>query len=265
MSLREKSFFMFDMDGVLFSGLGEWDAMILGGYKTIATLKKHRKKFAFVGSGSHWSTNETWCVLRSLGFMIEREQIWLAAKVAARHLLKEFGRAKCLVVGEEGLFKELKEHGHEIVHDWRRADAVVVGHDRFLSYEKLTKALRAINNNGAYFMAVNKVRWYYSPFQGPYLSPGAVVAALEHQSGREAVVAGKPSLIHYKTVLEEFDAEAEASVMVGDNPEADLKPAKSLGATTVLVKSVKTWEKKAYNDIQVDIVVSNVDDLVSYL
>jgi len=133
-----------------------------------------------------------------------------------------------------------------------------------LSFKKLTNALRAINN-GAYFLAVNKVRWYYSPISGPYFSPGAVVASLEYQTGKEAVVAGKPSYLHFETVLEKFDTRPEDAVMLGDSPESDLKPAKSLGMTTVFVKSVERWERKTYGDVEADIVLKNVDDLVSYL
>ncbi len=265
MILKDKSFFMFDIDGVLVSGLVEWDVQILGGYRIFTTLRKAEKRFVLLGSGSSWSTREAWSMFRSLGFMIDCEQVWLATRVAAKHLLKQLGKTKCLVVGEEGLARELESHGHSVVKDWKKADAVVVGHDRFISFEKLTNALRAINNNDAYFVAVNKVRWYYSPISGPFLSPGAIVNSLEFQTGKKAVVAGKPSQLHFTTVLEAFNVKPEQAVMVGDSPESDLKPAGELGITTVLVKSVDRWEKNVDNGFGKDVVVSKVDDLIFYL
>jgi HAD superfamily hydrolase (TIGR01450 family) len=264
MNLSDKNLFLFDIDGVLLSGLIEWDIQIISGYRILAALRKASKMFALLGSGSNYSTNEAWAMLRNLGFMLNREQVWLAARVAAQHILTELGRVKCLVVGEEGLVKELKSHGHSVVKEWRKAEAVVVGLDRFISFKKLTNAIRAINN-GAYFVAVNKVRWYYSPLSGPFLSPGAVVASLEFQTGKEAVVVGKPSHLHFRTVLDTFKIRPEQAVMIGDSPESDLKPAEKLGITTVLVKSTERWEKKVDDSVKPDIVVNFVDELISYL
>jgi ribonucleotide monophosphatase NagD (HAD superfamily) len=128
----------------------------------------------------------------------------------------------------------------------------------------MTDALRALNND-AYFIAVNKVRWYYSPTQGPILSPGAIVAALEYQTGREAVVAGKPSLIHFTTVLSHFGVDPEDAVMIGDTVESDLVPAKSLGMTTVLVNQLDRRDRVRQRTDVVDLTIGDVDELVRYL
>ena len=264
MKLGDKKLFLFDFDGVLATGLLEWETEILGGYRIFAELRRRGLEFAVLGSGSNWSTNELWAMFRGMGFMLEHRQIWIAARVAARYLRQELGSAKCLVVGEEGLVKELKQNGHKVVRDWREADAVVVGHDRFLSFKKLTNALRAINNRDTYFIAVNKVRWYYSASSGPMLSPGAIVDALEFQSRRKATVVGKPSLIHFKTVLDYFKVKPEDAVMVGDSLESDIKPAKTLGISTIQVSSVKRWERQR-EETDADLVVEHVDKLVNYL
>jgi len=264
MKLVDKKLFLFDVDGVLATGFLEWETEILGGYKVFAELRRKGIEFAVLGSGSNWSTNEAWAMLRGMGFMLEQRQVWLAARVAAQYLRQKAGKMRCLVVGEEGLVKELKQNGHKIVKDWRDADAVVVGHDRFISFRKLTNALRAINNKDTYFIAVNKVRWYYSANSGPILSPGAIVESLEFQSRREATVVGKPSLIHFKTVLDFFNLKPEETVMVGDSLESDIKPAKQLGITTVHVTAVKRWEKNA-TETAADITIEDVDSLTHYL
>ncbi|MEM2036719.1 MAG: HAD hydrolase-like protein, partial [Candidatus Caldarchaeum sp.] len=96
-----------------------------------------------------------------------------------------------------------------------------------------------------------------------YLSPGAIVQCLEYQTGREAVVVGKPSLIHYQTVLNQLKIKPDEAVMVGDSYEADIAPAHSLGITTVLVSSVQRWERNANGEA--DLTVRNVDDLIEHI
>ncbi|MEM1948236.1 MAG: HAD-IIA family hydrolase [Candidatus Caldarchaeum sp.] len=262
-NLKDKKLFLFDIDGVLLTGMMEWETRVLGGYRLFSRLRKKGISYALLGSGSNWSTNEAWSYFRSLGFMITIEQLWLASRVASHYLREKLGKTKCLVVGEEGLKAELVKHGHRLTSNWREAEAVVVGHDRAISFKKLTAALRAINNKEAYFLAVNKVRWYYSPNHGPCLSPGAIVQCLEYQTGREAVVVGKPSLIHYQTVLNQLKIKPDEAVMVGDSYEADIAPAHSLGITTVLVSSVQRWERNANGEA--DLTVRNVDDLIEHI
>ncbi|MCS7133467.1 MAG: HAD-IIA family hydrolase [Candidatus Caldarchaeum sp.] len=264
MKRLDAKLFLFDVDGVLLTGLLEWETRVIGGYRLFSELRRRGIPFGLLGSGSNWSTNEAWILLRSLGFLVDRNQVWLAARVAAEYLKEKHGSVRCLVVGEEGLVKELRNNGHKVVKSWEKTDAVVVGHDRFLSFGKLNQAIRAINNKKAEFIAVNKVRWYYSPFRGPYVSPGAIVNMLEYQTGREAFVVGKPSIIHYSTVLKNFGVKPDEAVMVGDSPDVDVKPAKSIGMKTVLVTSVKRWENPR-TDTEADIVVKNVDELVEML
>lgn len=260
----DATLFLFDVDGVLLTGLLEWETQVIGGYRVFAELKERGIDFALLGSGSNWSTAEAWNLLRSLGFLVNRDQIWLAARVASEYLKEKHGGVRCLVVGEEGLVKELQSKGHKIVKNWTEAQAVVVGHDRFLSFKKLSQALRALNNKNTEFVAVNKVRWYYSPNRGPYVSPGAIVNMLEYQTGRDAFVVGKPSPMHYKTVLKRYGKKPEEAVMVGDSMDVDIEPAKALGMKTVLVTSVKRWENQK-SDTDSDFVVKNVDELVEMI
>jgi len=263
--MLEASLFLFDIHGVFITRELDREPKVLGGHRLIEALRNKGKRVAVVGSASHLTTRDVWRMLRDLGFNFELDEVWPASRIAAEHLREIFGSANCLVVGARGLVEELESRGHRVVDDWRDADAVVVGYDRDLSFEKLTKALRAINNRDAYFLAVSKVRWYYLPDEGPLLSPGAIVAALEYQTGREAIVVGKPSLVHYVKVLDYFGVKARDAVMVGDDVEADIIPAKTLGMHTVLVSTVNRWEKINVPRRLVDVNVNHVDELVEYI
>jgi HAD superfamily hydrolase (TIGR01450 family) len=255
--------YAFDVHGVLITRMLD-DPEVLGGHEVVRRLKLNGSRVAVIGSGSNWSTREYAERLRALGFGFDDDEVWPAARVAKVHLSRVFGRAHVLVVGEDGLREELEAGGHVAVEDWREAEAVVVGHDRKITFEKLTAAIRAVAA-GAYFLAVNKVRWYYMPDQGPILSPGAIVAAIEHQTRREAVVVGKPSPVHYMEVLNHFGVRPQEAVMVGDDVEADMMPAKTLGMKTVLVDFKRRWDSQHYPRGLVDLVVGHIDDLLKYI
>ena len=255
--------FAFDVHGVFITKILD-DPEILGGQALVKELKRRGYRVAVIASGSNWSTREYAERLRRLGFDFSDDEVWPAARVAAMHLKNMFGKARCFVLGERGLAEELEQWGHEVVDDWRTAEAVVVGMDRQLTYDKLTAAIRAVHR-GAYFLAVNKVRWYYMPGEGPILSPGAVVAAIEDQTRREAVVVGKPSVVHYYAVLSHFGVRPDEAAMVGDDVEADLTPAKTVGMKTVWVTGVDRTDKQEAPPGAVDLQIRHVDELLKYV
>ncbi len=255
--------YAFDVHGVFITRILD-DPEILGGHEVVRRLKRVGKNVAAIASGSNWTTKEYAKRLRALGFDFDYDEVWPASRVASIHLTRIFGRAHVVLVGEEGLQEELEAGGHVVVKDWREADAVVVGHDRKVTFEKLTAAIRAVNA-GAYFLAVNKVRWYYMPDEGPILSPGAIVSAIEYQTRREAVVVGKPSLLHYVEVLNHFGVKPSEAVMVGDDVEADMTPAKTLGMKTVLINFQKRGDVQTYPKGLVDLVVGHVDELLKFI
>ncbi len=261
--MKDAELFAFDVHGVFITRILD-DPEVLGGYRLLRRLRELGKKVAVIASGSNWSTREYTWRLNKLGFDFDMDEVWPAARIAALHLANIFGSARCLVLGEEGLRVELERHGHRVVRDWKEADAVVVGHDRAITFEGFTNAIRAVNS-GAYFLAVNKVRWYYMPGEGPILSPGAIVAAVEFQTRREAVVVGKPSPIHFTTVLNHNNVKPEKAVMVGDDVEADMFPARSLGMRTILVTGVDRGDTQTYPRKLVDLEVTHVDDIVALL
>lgn len=261
--MGDREAFLFDVDGVFFTGALEWRGEMLGGYRLLRALKAAGKRVAFVGSGSNWSTMEYWYMVRSMGFPLELDEVWPAPRVASQHLKDVFGRARCLVVGEDSLAWELRAGGHKVVKGWREADAVVVAHDRFLNGRKLEEAVKALRA-GAYLLAVNKVRWYYTR-EGPLPSPGSIVRILEEAAGREAVVAGKPSLLHFTAVLNHLGVRASEAVMVGDSPDTDLAPAKALGMKTVLVAALERRDKAGWVGRVADYTVKHVDDIVELL
>src|SRR3954453_17384683 len=82
----------------------------------------------------------------------------------------------------------------------------------------------------------HKTRWWQTG-AGPRLDAGAFVAGLEFAADTEATVLGKPSAQYFATALEELDAKAGLTWMVGGDPEGAAGGAHPVGMKPVLART----------------------------
>lgn len=178
----------------------------------------------------------------------------------ARQLAGQVDRV--LVVGGTGLSATLVEHGVQVVTDWRQAEAVAVGLDREVSYEKLAVATLALRN-GAAFYATNTDATYPMP-DGLYPGAGAFSAFLERSSGREPVVCGKP---HEPVRAMVREVAGDGGVLaIGDRPETDIAMGKAEGWATVLVLTGVVADPTTIPaELEPDVVLPSIADLPAAL
>jgi 4-nitrophenyl phosphatase len=153
----------------------------------------------------------------------------VSSSMAAAALLKgEVERV--FVVGERGLIDTLAEVGISSVPA-PQADAVVVGLDRSLTYDKIRDASLAIRR-GARFVATNRDSTYPTG-EGLWPGGGAIVAALEAATDVTAELAGKPAEPIRRLIRARL--ESDDVWVVGDRADTDLAMGVTEGWKTVLV------------------------------
>lgn len=162
------------------------------------------------------------------GFRPGREDVLSSAMAAASMLQGRAGSA--FVVGEAGLSATLADWGIASV-DAAAAEAVVVGLDRGVTYDKLRDASLAIRR-GALFIATNLDSTYPTP-TGLWPGGGALVAALATASGATPEVAGKPEEPIRQLLRSRI--EHDEVWVVGDRPDTDLALGNAEGWNTALV------------------------------
>ncbi len=120
-------------------------------------------------------------------------------------------------------------------------EAVVIGDmDDGWTYETLNEIFLKVFK-GADLIAMQKNRYWKTPERGYILDAGPFVAAIEYAAKKEAVLIGKPSPIYFKAgLLKIGKSEDEKFIMIGDDLETDIKGAKDLGASTILMFTGKT-------------------------
>jgi 4-nitrophenyl phosphatase len=236
---------------------------IPGAVEWVENLKSKGKKFAFVSNNTTHKPKDLLSVLWKIGFELDQQNLYSCMGMTLDWLKSE-NISNCFVIGSSGLKKYLKENGIR-VHNGERIQAVVIGLDEKLNYNKLKLATSALVNNNAHLVALHANKIFKDKDGEIAPSVGAVVKALEYASGKKAVVMGKPSEMFYEKVLKKFETPAQNSLMISDDPLSDLVGAKKLGMKTAFVLSGKYKSKEILNQLDEklhpDLVVDNITQI----
>jgi HAD superfamily hydrolase (TIGR01450 family) len=165
------------------------------------------------------------------------EELHTCIGVGVEHLRK-LGAAKCLVLGAQALREMFSQEGLAVV-DASDVDAVVVGLDTGLTYDRLQLACDAIHTHGASLVALHRNRLLVDEAGRCSPSVGAVVEAISYATQVQPTVIGKPSPTYFQEALTALGLSPESVLVVSDDPYSDLAGAKRLGMWAALVLSGK--------------------------
>lgn len=241
-----------DLDGVLFLG----ETPVAGAREALLRLEEAGHRLLFVTNNATKTIDALVEMMGSIvGYRPRPDQV-LSSAVAAAHVLAGSVR-RAYVVGERGLVDTLGEAGIAATPDHHGAGAVVVGLDRYLTYDKLrvaTLALRA----GARFIATNLDPTYPTP-EGQWPGGGSLVRALEASSGRSAELAGKPAKPMRDLVRQRL-APGPVTI-VGDRPDTDLAMGSAEGWRRVLVLTGVVTDPTDEDLVEADVVLDSIASL----
>ena len=256
-ALKGKRLFLFDLDGVFYKG--KENRVRIGGTRAVEAIRRAGKSLFVLTNNSTDSVDTIHTRLAEFGIPVEKKEILTSGLLTAEYLLSNHGRVTYFLIGEDGLDEELRRLGHRRTHG-ERANFVVVGLDRGLTYEKLDHASR-LARNGASIIATHSARLYMY-MDGPAVATGPILKALEYATRKRAVVIGKPSPRMFRMALARAGCERKDAVMVGDQVETDLAGAMRAGIDAVFVT---TGLDAGPARMKVLATLGNVDDLESLL
>lgn len=217
--------FLLDLDGVLYLGSEPIPESIIavqrlldrGTHVRILTNNPRLSRQALVGR------------FEEVDLAIRNEHIVTSGWAAARFLAQQ-GVARTDVVGSEGATTACVDEGLTLTED--NPEAVIVGADHATTYRDLQRAMDHIRA-GARFVGTNPDTSFPTP-QGRGLGAGALIQALEAATGVQATIAGKPEPLMFEVVRSDFDPGARL-VMIGDNPDTDIRGAHRAGIASILM------------------------------
>lgn len=250
--------FLVDLDGVVWIGREP----VPGSVEALRALLAAGKRIVFVTNNPGRLPGAYAERLRELGVEVGAEQVVTAGMVAARLAGEAAGGGGAFVIGASALKEMVAATGARLLEgeEAREADVVVVSGHKGFDYEELRTAKFALDR-GARLVATSHDPTM--PFPGGELpGTGAVLAAVEVASGREAVIAGKPERHLFEMAVE--TAGGGQLAMIGDRLTSDIAGGRAAGLETVLVLSGTTSRAEAEAaDPAPDFVVENLAGLLA--
>jgi 4-nitrophenyl phosphatase len=252
---------IFDLDGTLYRG----KTPVPGAAETLDALRGRGVKALFLTNAATMGRAEVAAKLGGMGLHARKEDVYCGAYLLARYIAQNHKGKNVYVVGEKGIFDELKEAGVPVAGDddvaAGKAGVVAVGLDRRFTYDKLAKACLALKK-GAVFLASNTDATF--PVEGGELpGAGGMVAAIEAVSRKRPHVTGKPNPYVMELIEKEHGLRKQEIMVVGDRLETDIAFARNCGVKSALVLSgASKKEDIRENGMRPDYVFGSVTELV---
>jgi glycerol 3-phosphatase-2 len=258
--LRRYDHVILDLDGCVWVG----DEPTPRAVEAVNALREAGKGIAFITNDARHAGEDFVRKLWALGFRASLEDV-VTVGGALQHALAERrdGLGSVFVIGSEAIIRHVDEAGLRVVNNTEfasRADrGVVAGHEDF-DYDELRTATQAVLR-GAELVGAGRDATFPMP-DGAWPASGAVLAAVEHATGRRAMTVGKPEPAIFRTAVDRL-GEGRALV-VGDRLDADLAGARAAGLDAAIVLSGATSPEQAREatDPAPVAVAANLGDLV---
>jgi NagD protein len=247
--------YLMDMDGVLVHE----EHLIPGADKLIEELDAKDIQFLVLTNNSIYTPRDLRARLRRTGLEVPETSIWTSALATAMFLDSQRPEGSAFVIGEAGLTTSLHEIGYVLTD--RDPDYVVLGETRTYSFTAITTAIRLVEG-GARFIATNPDATGPSR-EGSLPATGSVAALIERATGHAPYFVGKPNPLMMRSALRSLGAHSEATLMIGDRMDTDVRSGLEAGLQTILVLSgisgADTAERFPYRPSRV---IDSVADLV---
>lgn len=251
---------LFDLDGVLYNST----RLIDGAVEAVAWVQRQKITHLFVTNTTSRSRTALAEKLNGFVFSVSESAILTPAVAAADWMKTRDPAGIALFVppstrSEFAAFPCLPENAE------RGADYVVIGDlgERW-DFRTLNRAFRLLHHNpDAQLIALGMTR-YWLAADGISLDVAPFVAALEHATGRKALVFGKPAEAFFRAGVERLGLPAEQVLMIGDDIQTDIAGAQAAGLKGALVRTGKFRPEDLGGSTKPFTVQDSVADLPSW-
>jgi 4-nitrophenyl phosphatase len=220
--------FLLDMDGTFYLG----NRLLEGSLRFIDVLKQQGKDFLFLTNNSSRHRRLYAERITGMGMPISEEKVFTSGEATTIYMRKTYPDARLYVVGTPSLEEEFKLAGFQL--DEQKPDAIVLGFDTTLTYQKLWRLCDFVRA-GLPYIATHPD--FNCPTETGFMPDiGAMIAFVKASTGREPdTVIGKPNRMIVEAVARKLNLPIERLAMIGDRLYTDIALGKSSGITTILV------------------------------
>lgn len=250
--------YLIDLDGTMYRGSEQIEAAS----EFVSYLEKNNLPYLFVTNNSSQAPEQVAQKLNQFQISATKESVFTTSQATANYISEKKEKATIYVIGEDGLKQALINNGHQLVDD--HPEYVVIGIDREISYEKLSKACIAVRN-GATFISTNGDIAIPTE-KGLLPGNGALTSVISVSTKTSPIFIGKPERIIVEQALHQLGVAKQDTVMVGDNYDTDIMAGINCGLDTLLVHTgVTKKEHLKHYPIQPTYTVDSLTDYLKQL
>jgi HAD superfamily hydrolase (TIGR01457 family) len=230
--LSEKRLFLLDMDGTIYLG----DNLFDGTLDFLRRVRETGGRYLFLTNNSSRGTDSYIAKMARLGIETTAEDFLTSADAAILYLRKTGPQLRYYVCGTESLKRQLRAAGLLVAGGTEDADAVLLGYDTELTYQKLENCCILLNR-GLPYIATHPDLVCPTPY-GYVPDCGSVIAMLKTATSRvPGAVIGKPQPEMALLAMEKFGFTKEETCLIGDRVYTDIACGVNAGVDTVFVLS----------------------------
>ncbi len=251
---------LFDMDGVLYNS----EEIIQGAAEVVAWVQARNIPHLFVTNTTSRGRGALVEKLERFGIRTNQSQILTPCTTAANWLCAHAGGYAALFVAAKArvefqgvaCLSEEAETGAEYVVIGDLGDA--------WNFRILNRAFRLLHSDPEATLIALGMTKFWLAHDGLRLDVAPFIAALEHATGRKALVFGKPDRRFFHAAVERLGLPAHEIMMIGDGIETDVEGAQEAGLKGALVRTGKFQDSDLQGRVIPDTVLDSIADLPDY-
>lgn len=256
-NLDKIKLFLMDMDGTVYLGNNK----IEGAFEALETLRKMGKRICFLTNNSS-RANATYVekLKRVYDFEASSDEVYTSSQATCEFLKNKHNGEKVFLLAPPDVRQEFIDFGIEL--DEENPDIVLICFDTTLTYDRLYKACKFINQ-GKLYVTTHPDNFCPAP-DCPMPDVGAFIAMIEKTLGKTPdVIVGKPYIEMAEAVQAKFGLAKEEIAMVGDRLYTDIRFGVDNGFTSILVLTGETTkEMLAESEIRPSVVLNTFAEVL---
>ena len=232
MELRDKRFFLLDMDGTIYLDNDLFDGTI----DFLNCVRSKGGRYLFVTNNSSKSTDAYVRKLEKIGISAAEEDFLTSTDTTILYIQNKYSGRKFYCFGTESFYHQLRDAGINVTTELSNdIDGIVMGNDNELNFKKLEDACKLLLNDIIY-IATNP-DWVCPTAFGYVPDCGAVAEMLWRATGKRPYFIGKPRPEMLTLAMNKFGYSKDETVMIGDRVYTDIASGYNAGVDTIFVLS----------------------------